>query len=190
MRLSHLILPFVVLTSALATPSVGRADGFIDEVRLGVYEHDISLFGHQKESGIDTGAEILFPSPDFLSLIGGPRPVIGGLVNSKGETDQAYLGLTWTWDFWHGAFKDDDGFYVEGTLGGGWNDGLSAAPPAEAQTRKSLGSSILFREDVDIGYRLTPSWSIALSYNHISNADLGNRNEGLNDLGGRIGFKF
>ena len=29
-----------------------------------------------------------------------------------------------------------------------------------------------------------------MSYNHISNADLGERNEGLNDIGVRFGIKF
>ena len=44
------------------------------------------------------------------------------------------------------------------SLGGGWNDGkinVDGNSP-EGEKRKSLGSNILFREDLDIGYRITP----------------------------------
>jgi lipid A 3-O-deacylase len=192
MRFSRLLL--AVGVAALALPGLAKADayGFLDEARIGVYEHDASVFGHQKETGADVGVEFLFDSPRFLTIIGSPRPIIGGLANTSGETSQAYAGLTWTWDFVHNVLRAGDAFYVEGTLGGGWNDGLINVNgnSAEAEKRKSLGSNILFREDVDIGYRITPTYSVALSYNHISNADLGVRNEGINDIGVRFGIKF
>jgi lipid A 3-O-deacylase len=192
MRFSHLLLAAGV--AVLALPGMAKADafGFLDEVKAGVYEHDASVFGHQKETGADIGAEFLFTSPSFLSLIGSPRPMVGGLVNTSGQTDQAYGGLTWTWDFVHSVLRTGDAFYVEGSLGGGWNDGkinVNGNTP-EAEKRKSLGSNVLFREDVDLGYRITSTYSIAVSYNHISNADLGVRNEGLNDIGVRLGVKF
>ena len=190
MRFSHLLLAAGL--AALVLPGMAKADGLLDEVKAGVYEHDASVFGHQKETGADIGAEFLFTSPSFLRVIGAPRPMIGGLVNTSGETNQAYAGLTWTWDFVHNVLRTGDSFFVEGSLGGGWNDGrinVDGNSP-EAEKRKSLGSNILFREDVDIGYRITSVYSVAVSYNHISNADLGVRNEGLNDIGIRFGVKF
>jgi len=191
MRHSRFALVGIAVALASALPNAARADGeFIDEFRLGVYDHDASVLGHQKETGADIGAEILFTSPSLLEAIWSPRPVIGGLVNTSGETDQAYVGLTWTWDFAHSVLMNDDGFYVEGTLGGGVNDGHTNVTPAESQHRKALGSNALFREDVDLGYRFSPRWSLAISYNHISDADLAVRNEGLNDIGLRVGMKF
>jgi lipid A 3-O-deacylase len=185
MRFSQLFLASGV--AALALPGLAKADayGFLDEARIGVFEHDASVFGHQKETGADIGVEFLFDSPRFLTLIGSPRPIIGGLANSAGQTDQAYTGLTWTWDFIHNVLHQGDAFYVEGTLGGGWNDGKINVNGATPE-----GENILFREDVDIGYRITSVYSVALSYNHISNADLGERNEGINDIGLRFGIKF
>ena len=180
----------IFATIGMAGPAAAFADdgSIVSEVRLGLYEHDASLGGHQKEHGEDINAEILFQPFDFLWS---PRLAIGGLVNDRGETDQAYLGLTWTWDFLHGILDDDDGLYVEGTLGGGWNNGkIDVTNLVEAQERKSLGSNVLFREDIDLGYRINERWSIAFSYNHISNADLAKRNEGLNDVGARIGLRF
>lgn len=182
------VLP--ALSALLALPLAARADGLIDEVRLGVYDHDASFLGHQKETGADIGLEMLFASPALLEVIWSPRPIVGAMINTAGQTDQAYAGLAWTWDFAHGLLTADDGFYVEFSEAAGWNDGLISAPPSEQQTRKSLGSNILFREDLDLGYRLDPRWSIALSYNHISNADLATRNEGLNDVGLRVGYRF
>lgn len=180
---------------ALAATASGAAfaddQQIISELRFGVYEHDASLLGHQKETGADIGNEVLFTSPSFLSVIGSPRPILGYLINTNDTTNQFYGGLTWTWDFVHDVFRSDDAFYVEITEGPGFNGGKTdVTDPIELQHRKSLGSHWLFREDLDIGYRLTPQWSIALSYNHISNADLATRNEGLNDIGARIGFKF
>jgi lipid A 3-O-deacylase len=178
---------------AVAAPDIARADDtkIIDELRFGVYEHDASVLGHQKETGVDFGNEILFTSPDFLSVIWSPRPIIGALINSAGETSQVYAGLTWTWNFVHDVLRNGDGFYVEFSEGPGFNNGkLNVTDPVQSQKRKSLGSHVLFREDLDLGYHLTPQWSLALSYNHVSNADLAPRNEGLNDIGVRVGFKF
>ena len=191
MRRSTLTL--FALALAVTAPGIARADdqNIIDEVRFGAYEHDASVLGHQKETGADVGDEVLFTSPSFLSVIWAPRPNLGFLINTAGETSQVYGGLTWTWNFADNVLRENDGFYVEFTEGPGFNNGkINVTGAVESQRRKSLGSNVLFREDLDLGYHITPNWSIALSYNHISNADLATRNEGLNDIGARIGFKF
>jgi lipid A 3-O-deacylase len=193
MRSSCFALAGIALAAAAAMPGVARADdeGIFSEIRLGGYEHDASILGHQKETGDDIGAELLFTSPGLLEIIGAPRPILGVLINDAGQTSQVYSGLTWTWNFLHDVVIDGDGFYLEGTEGPGLNNGhINVTNPFESQHEKSLGSNILFREDIDLGYHITPRWSVAISYNHISNADLGVRNEGLNDIGARIGFKF
>jgi|HubBroStandDraft_1064217.scaffolds.fasta_scaffold00142_37 lipid A 3-O-deacylase len=192
MRPSCFALAGFTAVLVAAAPGIARADdGLFSEFRLGVYDHDASILGHQKETGEDIGAEILFTSPDIFEIIGSPRPILGGLVNTAGQTDQLYSGLTWTWTFVHDVLREGDGFYVEGTEGPGLNNGhINVTNPFESQHEKSLGSNVLFREDVDLGYRFTSRLSIAVSYNHISNADLATRNEGLNDIGARVGFKF
>ncbi len=62
---------------------------------------------------------------------------------------------------------------------------LNDATP-EGEKRKSLGSNIPFREDIDLGYRITPAYSGTISYNHMSTADPGVRN----DVGIRFDVKF
>jgi len=181
-----------IAVAVIAIPGTALADDVpFDEIRVGVYKHDASILGHQKERGEDINVEILFTSPVVLEKIASPRPNLGGLVNTAGQTDQLYTGLTWTWDFLQDVLTGGDGFYLEGTLGISLHNGnISVSEPADTQQDKSLGSRVLFREDVDIGYRFTPRWSLAISYNHISNANLAKRNEGLNDFGVRVGFKF
>ena len=182
-----LALPILAATGSV-TARAQDADSLINELKLGVFEHDASFLGHQKESGADIGLEALFQP---LAFLWNPRPVVGGLKNTDGYTDQIYAGLTWTWDFMPNVLNDGDGLYAEATLGGGWNDGdINVTDPYESQHRKSLGSNWLFREDVDLGYHINPIWSVSVSWNHISNADLAVRNEGINDVGLRLGMKF
>lgn len=194
MRCSSFAFAGIAALLCAAPPAFAQAtgDGLITEFKVGAFDHDAPLGGHQKESGADVGGELLFQPLDFLDFgIGGPRPILGGVVNSAGQTNQVYTGLTYTFDFAADVLRDGDGFFTEVTVGGGLNDGkINVTDPVQSQRVKSLGSNALFREDLDIGYRITPRVSLAFSYNHISDADLAQRNEGLNDVGVRIGIKF
>ncbi|HWK43293.1 MAG TPA: acyloxyacyl hydrolase [Stellaceae bacterium] len=190
-RSAYLLATLLAAASPqLALAQTADSGKIVDELKGGIYDHDASVLGHQKETGADINLEVLFTSPSFLGIIGSPRPMVGGLVNTSGQTDQFYFGLTWDWTFVHDVFASGDGFYVEGSLGGSVHDGKLDVQGAEAQRRKSLGSPVLFREDVDLGYRFAQRYSVAISLNHISDADLAKRNEGLNDVGLRFGYKF
>jgi lipid A 3-O-deacylase len=172
-----------------ATTAVAKADGkgIVDEIRGGVMDHDITLGGKHLENGVDINGEVLFVSPAFLSIIGSPRPHLGGWVNSDGNTDAAYFGLTWDWQFIHRIFGSQDGLTILGSLGGAYQDGyIDSAPPG----RKRLGSPVLFRESVELSYQLTQVFSVSLMVDHISNANLGEHNAGITNAGARVGFKF
>jgi len=56
--------------------------------------------------------------------------------------------------------------------------------------RKSFGSSLLFRVGGAIGYRLTSNWNVSLQYEHMSNAYISDPNEGMDNLGVRLGYRF
>ena len=157
-----------------------RGDGIVSEVRLGGLAHDQGPFSSNKEDGLDINAEVLFVSPDFLDAIGAPRPHAGLTLNSSGDTSQAYLGLSWEWDFWDGAFA---GF----SLGGAVHNGETSTAPLD---RKELGCPVLFRESIDIGYRVDENYSLMVHLAHISNAKLCDTNEGLENIGIRYGYRF
>ncbi|HEX3882810.1 MAG TPA: acyloxyacyl hydrolase [Stellaceae bacterium] len=159
----------------------------IDEFKIGGLAHDVTLFGRHVENGADINVEALFRSPLLLSVLGSPRPHFGADINTAGNTSDIYTGLTWGWMFWHDLLRSGDGLFVNGSLGGALQDGYElSAPPG----RKRLGSPVLFRESVELGYQITPIASISGFVDHISNANLAPRNAGITSAGARLGFKF
>ena len=159
-----------------------RAGGWfgLSEIRTGVLAHDQGAFSSHKESGADINFELLFTSPDFLKRIWSPRPHIGFNANSAGDTSQAYLGLSWQWDFWRNWFA---GF----SFGGAVHNGKTETADLK---RKELGCRVLFRESIEFGYRLTSTHGVSLFADHISNAKLCKNNEGLENFGLRYGYRF
>jgi lipid A 3-O-deacylase len=159
----------------------------VDEFKFGVLAHDIGLGDHRVESGTDINFEMLFTPPAFLDVIGSPRPHLGGSLNTAGNTNSGYFGLTWGITLIQNLFRSGDGIFVNGSLGGALQDGFTNSAPPD---RKKLGSTALFRESVELGYQLTPSVSISAFLDHMSNANLASHNAGLTNAGARIGFKF
>jgi len=172
-----LMLLMVPVSSIAGEPD---AKPLISEVRGGFYAHDIDLVSFHREGGSDINGEILFSSPDFLDAIWSPRPHIGATVNMSGNTSYAYAGLTWEFDL-------PAGFFVDANLGGAVHDGYL---DTDKGTRKSLGSRALFRLGAALGYNLTEKWNVSLQFEHVSNAYLADPNEGMDNLGVRLGYRF
>ena len=169
---------------ALTCSGICYADqNVISEVKFGILAHDVHIFSSsRKEDGADINGEILFnmPANQFFSLIGSPRFHLGGSVNSQGDTDLGYFGLTWD-------FSSDVGVFVEGSFGGAIHDGKLDSYRFD---RKSLGSRVLFRISGSVGYQFNEHHSVAVMLDHISNAGLANPNEGMDNVGIRYGFRF
>jgi lipid A 3-O-deacylase len=175
---------------ALGPTRAAAQTKFVDEVKIGVLGHDLGFLTHHVEGGADVNLEMLFTSPDMLSIIGSPRPHIGADINTAGNTSDGYLGLTWGWTLMPSLFGGG-ALYANGSLGGAVQDGFtggkaSVAPPG----RKLLGSAVLFRESAELGYQITPIVSVSALLDHISNANLAPRNAGITSAGARLGFKF
>ena len=152
----------------------------VSEIRFGAFIHDEGPFSRNEEDGFDGNLEFLFVSPDILKVIWEPRPHVGITVNSKGDTSQAYMGLSWEWSFlgnWFGGFS----------LGGAVHDGKLSTNRID---RKELGSCLLFRGSVEVGYRFGGKHGISGYLDHISNSSIRDRNEGLENFGIRYGYKF
>jgi lipid A 3-O-deacylase len=173
---------------AAAVPTSAAAQGqIVDELKFGVLAHDIGLFDRSVESGADVNFEMLFTPPEFFSVIGSPRPHLGGSLNTAGNTNAGYFGLTWGITLIQNLFGWGNGVFLNGSLGGALQDGYTNnAPPG----RKKLGSTALFRESVELGYQLTPTVSVSGFVDHMSNANLAPHNAGITDAGARLGFKF
>ncbi|HTP83925.1 MAG TPA: acyloxyacyl hydrolase [Alphaproteobacteria bacterium] len=163
------------------------ADGIIDQLKFGVLEHDATIGGHHKEPGADINAEVQFSSPAFLSIIWAPRPTLGTDINTDGKTSQFYGGLTWTILNFKDVFTADDAIFLDGSLGGAIHDGHLSGGGSDD---KQLGSRVLFRESIDLGYQFVKRQSVSVFVDHISDAGLTSQNQGITNLGVRYGYGF
>jgi lipid A 3-O-deacylase len=172
---------FAIVVLAGLPYAAAAEDGFLSEIKLGALAHDVPLLATRDERGVDFNIEALFTSPAFLTSLGAPRPHVGASINGSGDTSQAYAGLTWEWKpfeapVW-GAFS----------FGGAIHDGERENV---REDRKALGSRVLFRLAAEVGYDVSDSVRVSLLWDHISNAGLAEENEGLNNVGVRLGYRF
>ncbi len=152
----------------------------ITDLRVGLLLHDTGPFSNTKEDGLDVNVELLFESPSYLEQIGSPKPHLGLTLNNSSDTNQIYGGLTWNWGF-------DGGYFIDLSFGAALHDGETETDRTD---KKSLGCSLLFRESLGLGYVISGPHSVMLHFDHISNAKLCDRNEGLENLGLRYGYSF
>ena len=182
-RIIYLAVLLVVAVPKLASAQVR----IVDEFKFGVLAHDVGLAGKPVEGGADLNFEMLFTPPAFLGVIGSPRPHLGGSLNTAGNTNSGYFGLTWGITLIQNLFGWGGDLFLNGSVGGAFQDGFhNDAPP----DRKKLGSTALFRGSLELGYQLSPTISISGFVDHMSNADLAQHNAGITDAGARLGFKF
>src|SRR5882672_4001418 len=92
---------------------------------------------------------------------------------SAGVTDKAYFGLSWQWSFF-------DSLFLGFSVGGAAHDGYIKAAPTN---RKELGARFESRESVEGGFLIGEHHSRSVLIDHISNARLGVKNEGMDALG-------
>ncbi|MEI6558807.1 MAG: acyloxyacyl hydrolase [Rhodospirillaceae bacterium] len=173
--------------------------GWISEVKGGLFDHDALRDQTSKQKEMDTvdiNGEILskpikFGTSEtpFLNSVYQPRAHLGFSANTAGYTHTGYTGLTW--DFNLGSnifFAFNFGFTAhDGQL----KVKKTATGSALTTGRPALGSTILFREGGDIGYRFDGGHSAAIYFAHMSNAGLfAKENAGMNFLGLRYGYRF
>src|SRR5439155_890804 len=189
-RLLSLAVFAVAAFVALAPGAALAQVRLVDEVKVGILGHDVGFLGHHVEDGADVNLEMLFTPPDILRIIGSPRPHIGADINTAGKTSDGYFGLTWGIMLIQNLFGYGDGIFANGSLGGAIHDGTPLTGATQPPGRKLLGSRILFRESIELGYRINPTISVSGILDHISNANLATRNAGITSAGARLGFKF
>ena len=191
-----LISLFLAIAAVLA-PTAARAQNLTyGELKLGVMKHDPTFLGGI-EKGIDLNPEVIFPSPIpdawvaavpwYLGWMIQPKPTLGAAINLSGFTNQYYFGVTWTWQLFGNVFRPGDGITLGYFFGPGFNDGQTT--PIDP-TRKALGYNVLFREALELGYRINPVWTVSAYIDHVSNAGFARYNQSLNMVGGRLGMRF
>ncbi len=173
------------------------------KVSVGAFQHDVNMIGSKVEKGQAVNVEAQWKSPDFLSLIGAPRPTLGAVAAfSSNTTQHAYAGLNWSSQHWWNT-----PFYIDGFFGlavGNFNSDFDPKaynrthPTAQVNVndyRKFVGSKVMFREAIEIGYRLgaRQEHSISAIASHMSHGEIlsnDSRNQGMDHYGVRYGYYF
>lgn len=158
---------------------------WVSEIKIGGLAHGEGFLSNSGERGTDISLDVLFKEPQWKAWnhIYQPRPFIGASFNLNGYTDQLYGGLAWQWQnnrhiFWGGGFglAVHDGELIKKYPG---------------QKDRALGSRVLFRSEVEVGYYFHQNHNISFALSHISHAGLFNdENEGLDTFGIKYGYKF
>ena len=155
MNLKKLILFFVILlttTKLVASEDNHQLNFFIGNFDFSDHKQAAVLFGFQHQNE-DLNRD---------TLIGNISPITGGFV-TENSAAYIYTGFEWNIDMGALTFTPSfaPGLYHEG-------DG------------KDLGHVIEFKSEVQFSYEISKNSKIGFSYNHLSNASIGDKNPGAN----------
>ena len=156
--------------------------GPIREIRFGLAAHDVDGLwsGASKEKGPDLTVEVIFNRALFRFHSTTAYPNAGASINTRGDTSKVYGGIVLRWE------AAETLFFATG-VGLAVHDGER---DTDAPDRKSLGSQVLFRIPIEIGYAVSRHHRVVLAFDHISNAYLASPNEGMDTIGLMYGYQF
>lgn len=189
-----------------AVSSTPSSRSFISEVVLGGFVHDPGQDNNEANSA-DLNLEIIFRKVTLLSFenrylrfLFSPNPILGGTINSDNETHTAYIALNWQHRFESDWFAAGSfGFtYHTGNLEQAEEDcpaGTTCSLPGNRRFVDTgdvtLGSRILFRESLEVGYWVAERHGLSVYFAHMSNASIFDEdNDGMNFLGLRYRYAF
>ena len=155
MNLKKLIISFIILflpTQLLAKETNNQFNFF-----TGNFD-----FSDDKQAAVLVGFQHQNESLKRDTIIGKISPITGGFITENSAV-YIYTGFEWNVDMGALTFTPSfaPGLYHEG-------DG------------KDLGHILEFKSEIQFSYELSNDTSIGLSYNHLSNASLGDKNPGAN----------
>ncbi len=164
----------IVLLIIFYCISVHASDS-IYAIRGGVLAHSTGLISSGMESGVDLHAELLYKDKLFNAY-----PAVGTDVSLNGDTSFLYTTLVW-----------EDRFLKQLLLGISF--GL-AVHDGELDTgspdRRQLGSRVLIRGAIDIGYFVCEHVAVSFVYAHYSHTGIKERNQGNDNIGFRASYYF
>ncbi len=181
----HFLLVLIALPAS-ASDRVSDGPFSVKEVKFGAFIHDLDG-GNDESDSIDINLELAFhelqlfqSSNAFANFFATPRPHIGGTINTDGDTHTGYFGLTWDANFSQHIFFDLHlgGVGHTGNLHQRFNNDVS------------LGTRFLFREAFELGFRLSPTWTVSIQGGHMSNAGIDEDNDGMSWIGARLGLRY
>ncbi|MCK5111338.1 MAG: acyloxyacyl hydrolase [Arcobacteraceae bacterium] len=152
------------------------ADETYHSIKGGILSHSTGPISSGRENGIDLHGELQFKEKILKGHF-----AVGADINTNGDTSFIFGGLAWEDRFFDNLLLG--AFFGFATHDGELNNGNS--------DKRQLGTRLLFREAIDIGFYIKEDISISLIYDHYSNVGLNDmRNQGNDNLGIRLGYYF
>jgi lipid A 3-O-deacylase len=175
---------------------IAPAYATVDEVRLAYVnnlqdDHGTIVDGKEGEN---VEIEIVSSSPDFLNIIGSPRPyaMVSANVSDDG-VNFGGVGVIWRWEFADGwAFEPSFGYIVhDGEIDQPYVDGTPEAA-AFSEEHQLLGSRDLFRTTFALEREFGSRFAGQLYWEHMSHGQIldQGRNQGLDFVGLRFLYRF
>lgn len=145
----------VAATSLDDTP--GLPTSTVPLASFGVGAYDV-VDNNQQDEAVDFRVEYRFGTPFWYVL----KPLIA-LQGTSDGSGGAFAGIVADW------LVDDRWVIAPSFAAGFWGNGSG----------KDLGSLVEFRSQLELGYRFENDWRLTGAFSHISNADLGSDNPGV-----------
>ena len=139
-----------------------------EEKKNNVSEHEVNFFGGMFDFSDEGQRAALFgiqhqnETLERETFLGKLSPITGAFV-TENSAAYVYTGIEWNFDLGGINFTPSftPGLYSEG-------DG------------KDLGHVIEFKSELQASFNISKDTSLGMSYNHISNASIGDKNPGAN----------
>jgi len=134
-----------------------------------ISEHEFNIytgnfdFSDDKQKAILVGFQHQNENLERDTFLGNASPVTGGFI-TENSAAYVYTGVEWNYAMGE-KFKFTPSFAP-----GLYHDGDG----------KDLGHALEFKTEVQLSYSVSESTNLGMSYNHISNASLGDKNPGAN----------
>jgi len=164
-----------------------QSDFGLSEVRGGLTMSSVETYGLAVREfdlanldSVQFDAYFRIPEIDALSWIGTPRPHVGGVLNLRGRESYAHLGLNW-------HFPLGDVLFTEAGVGVGIHDG---ALNGATYPLRNLGCRTLVHWNWAVGWNLSEDVTLAANVQHMSNTFACSPNDGINNFGLQLGYKF
>tara|TARA_B100001123_G_scaffold324620_1_gene364646 strand:+ start:113 stop:622 length:510 start_codon:yes stop_codon:yes gene_type:complete len=159
MNLKKVSLFFFIVFTATKLLAVEEVDNKNHQLNYFLGNFD---FSDDKQKAILVGFQHQDENLNRDTFLGNVSPITGGFV-TENSAAYIYTGIEWNVDMGEMMFTPSfaPGLYHEG-------DG------------KDLGHVLEFKSEVQLSYISSENTSFGVSYNHVSNASLGDKNPGAN----------
>ena len=183
-----------------AHPADLPTEPWVHKSIFGLMLHDRGPFSDRHESGVDPNAELQLNPPKWPAWqwLGSPSPMVGLMLNFKGDTSVFYAGLNYELSLSNRWTDERTGNLTRALFIGA---SLSAALHTGPLHKNSVGCKE--RSDCGFGYRVLPRLGIevgtyfagrhglSIFYDHMSHKGiLPGENEGIDHVGIRYHVLF